>query len=441
MLVINELKSSMPMQDVLCELQAHMDSFGIFFDLDRINEIMALCSRRNRKLNRKMAEALGLVNFSFGDKEQVATLLHRLGVPKNMLLSEDDNFIVNAKVRYAIESMPNISKQALAVVEALGEYATNTHTVNALRSYSILPECKETDFRGRRMVRGTPKLSLLATNRLSTAEPNIQGIPRDFVDIITQPKGYTYLSTDSRQIEPKLNFSLYLHDDLIVYMINAYDDAYYALYHFCILPEEELMQLRQNPHNLKVLEITPELKAGRSQLKTLVNAGSYGSTALEGVSASLASAFTERIVNHPARKEHALAVTRAVKSGVSTFYTAFGNPISPEKKKKYKTEQAQENHLIRCGVNNPVQGTAADLMRESIIASLKLLRSSKSYIAMQQHDKLAFYIHDDDLNTELTKELEDIVAYQVLDWAYIGADFHYGVPEPTTPTYLLDWSI
>ena len=442
MLKFNELKTRRPIEDVCMRLQEHTDNFGVFFDLDRINEIMAILSLDNSKIKKKIFKIMYTRYIDLDDTHSVVQMFTQLGVPPHLLVTKDGGNAINGKVREAILRIPDISEDCKTVVQLYSTYSTNKYNISVMRTYSRLPECVAFDFRGHRMVRGNPIWNVLATKRIASANPNIQGIAREHSDIVTQPVGYILLATDSSQIEPRINFSFYIRDDLILMMMKAYGDSYYALLHYCVATDEDLARWRNDFSTFTPNEITDAMKAGRQQLKTLVNAGSYGSANLAGINPSLSDAFERRILNHPARLARVKTVTKDVYAGAKTFTTAFGTIIQPEAKDKYKTEDAARNHLVRCGVNNPVQGTAADLMKESIETSLDIVDNSKgSHVAYSQHDKLVFYIALEDMDTDVSKQLETITAYQVLDWAFIDAEFEYGVHEPSTVSYLVDETV
>ena len=97
----------------------------------------------------------------------------------------------------------------------------------------------------------------------------MQNINRDICDIYTAPKGWTMIFSDSGQIEPRITYSAYIRDDLIVKLISAYDDAYYGLLHFILLTDAEERALRNNMDSLVLHEVTDEMKEKRQRLKVL----------------------------------------------------------------------------------------------------------------------------------------------------------------------------
>lgn len=110
----------------------------------------------------------------------------------------------------------------------------------------------------------------------------------------------------------------------------------------------------------------------------------------------------------------------AVKRGVSSFQSVFGTVITPEQTQAYRPgTPSWIPHVERCGINNPIQATASDLMIYSVLAASNILsRAKKSHIAYYKHDEGAFYIHDSE--KELIDELKDITAYNVTENGDLG---------------------
>ena len=78
---------------------------------------------------------------------------------------------------------------------------------------------------------------------------------------------------------------------------------------------------------------------------------------------------------------------------------------------------------MRLAINNPIQGTAADLMRLSVAEANRILmnKAKKSVIVAYMHDAGVFAVHEDEFSN-LEKELGDIVSYQVEGWLPIYAE-------------------
>ena len=117
----------------------------------------------------------------------------------------------------------------------------------------------------------------------------------------------------------------------------------------------------------------------------------------------------------------------AINRGVEKFYTAFGSEIVPESTAKYKRgTSGWREHVFRCGLNNPIQGTASDLMLFSIDKVKKLqAKYSGINVAFYKHDEGAIYIEEDTYD-KVKDELEDLTAYNVKDWIPITCEVEDG---------------
>ncbi len=79
-------------------------------------------------------------------------------------------------------------------------------------------------------------------------------------DIITEPKGYTLIRCDSGQIEPRINFSYFVRDELIMNLITHYNDAYFGLMHYATAREEDIRRWRDDWSTFVPITITDEVK-------------------------------------------------------------------------------------------------------------------------------------------------------------------------------------
>ena len=256
----------------------------------------------------------------------------------------------------------------------------------------------------------------------------MQNINRDICDIYTAPKGWQLVFSDSGQIEPRITYSAYIRDDLIVKLITMYDDAYYGLLHFILLTDEEERNLRSNLDSIKLHEVTAEMKDKRQRLKVLGLAGNYGSSNLASIDPELGPLYEKKIVNHPARKALEAEVTAAVRNGAEFFNGYFGTRVYPDNTQKYhKGDSSWAGHMIRCGINNPIQTTAAELMCISVMNAKRIL-GPKDHIGSYKHDEGMFYVRNEHVE-ELAPKLRECLSYAVEGWIPIGSDLHIGRKE------------
>lgn len=440
-IIINDFQLPITPQEARDFLQGQTDSFGVFFDVERCYELVGILNLENRDITRRLRKLTHNSMLSLDNKEDVIASLKRMGVNSVELMERGSRKeSIKSTVRERILQSPTCSDDVHEFLVEYGKYTSNKRNRGNIFNYAVLPQSKAVSKYNRRMSVGNPHWSVLSTSRIAASDPGIQGIPRTMGDIITEPKGYTLVRCDSAQIEPCINFSTFLRDELIVNLIIYYKDAYFGLMHYCLMTDEEDALCRADfKANLKPYEITDELLNTRQNIKRLTNAGSYGSSNLGEINPQLAKRYEMRLINHPKRLALERKITQDVNRGVETFYGVFGTPVTPDETERYhKGDAGWHDHVIRCGINNPVQTTASELMMFSINEARKILREAKdTHICFYKHDEACFYVSDEDMANGIGDKLSDITAYHVKDWIPINSDVLYGPKPGDYPSYIL----
>lgn len=283
---------------------------------------------------------------------------------------------------------------------------------------SNVPSCD-----GHRMLIVRPIWAPQNTGRVAMQKPAIQNLQHELQELITVPKGYVKIHTDSGQIEPRIVYSVFIPDKQIQALINLYDDAYYGTLHYCQLGKDVIAT---GTTSFTAMEITEDMKAGRKTIKTYNNAVMYGSTS-NPTGDPVKAALIDKIGNHHYRIDLVRTYQQQIAMGQTVFKTAFGTPIDTAKSVKFSEAGARaksvEEERLRLAINNPIQGTAADLMRVSIYEANRVLmnKAKKSYIIHYVHDAGVFAVHEDDYD-KVADDLKDIVAYDVEGWLPIHAE-------------------
>lgn len=420
-------------------IQSSIDKMGIFIDIDRCSELIGIFKLIMRKTDLEAQNFVNDKSFTFSSKDRVVEQLIHAGIDASMLRTNKGANAFSAQIRTELLNDPDTPEDAVHLIKLSEKYAAAYTRCNTLSSYMYLNRCIGVSKNKHRMSLVRPQWSILNTGRIQTSNPNIQGIPRDCADIITEPPGYTLVRADSGQIEPRINFSTFLRDELIMNLIQYYNDAYRGLLHYCLMSDEELEACRSNfEMNFRPVEDNDDFKTRRQMIKRLTNAGSYGCSNLENIDSRLASAFEHRIQKHPARIAREREVVQQVNRGDTTFYGYFGTPVVPGETAKYDpASDGWKNHVIRCGINNPVQTTASELMLFSVNEANKILSEAEdSYICFYKHDEACFLVSDKDAANGFIERLGGVTAYNVDGWIPIDSDILVGVKEPTYPTYL-----
>jgi hypothetical protein len=280
------------------------------------------------------------------------------------------------------------------------------------------------------MVIARPTYKILATSRLGASNPSIQNMKRGCGDIFTHPQGTIFLRTDSGQIEPRISWSWFFPDPVVKLLIIAYNDAYWGLVHYLYMSKEEYSEVLKHRDVSKIVLRTDMPVERRNDMKTILLAGTYQS-GLATVDPELAYLFKAKVIGNVLYKRVEERVAEEVRSGQTTFFSVFGTPITPDQEKSTKyggNSVAWYNHLERCGMNNPIQATASDLMCVSVKEADEIISHAKSRltnICYYKHDEGAFII--DEKDSKLVEPLKDVVAYQVDDWIPIFAESFIGV--------------
>lgn len=265
---------------------------------------------------------------------------------------------------------------------------------------------------GRRIGFIRPNIAPQNTGRFGYVDPAVQNFPSFMKDLVCAPAGWHIVTADSGQIEPKIIYGFFLQDPQIQKLIEVYGDAYYAVLHYCTMDKSMLgttMDFTAKP-------ITDEMAANRKRLKTYGNAVMYGSTSNPSKD-PLKQAYIERIGNNPKRLAWAADLERRIYAGEHIFKSVFGTPIDIYKSDKYVKASSDRERLIallHCAVNNPVQGTAADLMGFSLDASDKLLsrKAPNSWIVKFIHDEGQYCIHENDMDAVID-EIKGHTSYSI----------------------------
>lgn len=438
-IIIDEMKLPITPYQARDYIQENTDNFGVFFDVERCFELCGILHLKNKEIIKQLRNISGNASLVVGNKDSVIGVLCEMGVAKNEFFQKSESAALNADVYTSILANKNYSDAVHKFIGLYSNFTSNNRNIGYFKGLGSLPQSVALSKTGHRMSIGHPNWRILSTSRLAAEKPGVQGVPRATPEIITEPQGYTLFRADSGQIEPRINFSYFTRDELIINLITHYADAYFGIWRFCTMgPEEEAACREDFERNFKHIEVDQKVKDERQDIKTLSLAGSYGSANLDKINPVLAAAYDKKIVHHPARLALEQKVREDVARGIGTFYGAFGTPVTPDSTERYsKGTNAWTNHLIRCGINNPVQTTASELMLFSVNKAMETLKHAKdSHVCFYKHDEACFYISDADVKDGLLEELKDITAYNVKGWIPIEAEPEIGVKHGSIPTFL-----
>lgn len=410
-------------------LRMHNSLMPIFIDFDKLHQYIGMLLLDSHELEGPMFEILqyrdnGMETLA----ASVQNYIHRKGYTSLFRRNSKGISLDKDSVTEAMESKM-MDQEATAVIKVYQTYSNQKKTIRTLMGLLQLPVSNLASFDNHRMLICHPVIMPQNTGRLAYRDPAIQNFPRGIQDLTTVPKGWVRLHCDSGQIEPRSVYSSFLPDKQIITLINLYNDAYYGVLHYATMPESDIISGRTE---FVPMEITDELKERRKVIKTFNNAVMYGATSNVG-NDPIKAALIKRIGNHPLRQAKIAELTKKINRGERVFHTYFGTGIDISKSAKLTDDMDagyEAHELQKLAINNPIQGTAADLMRVSVGEANKILslKAKKSYISMYIHDAGVFAIHENDYD-KVADELADIVAYDVPGWIPVHAEAVWGRDE------------
>ena len=398
---------------VMQVLTTNLDIRPIYFDYDKVMTNIYALNKRIEEVSEKFKD---FAHKSGCNADALTYYLYDKNIAHLFKPTASGKISLNKE---SIQSALSLMTDAQDI-DVLSTYASYNEAVKARQTLVPLlqnPISNQISFDGHRMLEVRPVWAEQNTGRVAMTKPAVQNINRELQTLMTCPRGFMLIHTDSGQVEPRIAYSAFVKDEQIKTLINLYDDAYFGLLHYCTMPLEDIRTRRMQ---FEKMEITDSLSENRSKIKRDGNAVLYGSQKKDD---DIKAAMIERIGNHPARLELVNKIKRKLSLNDFIFETYFGTPIDISNSKKLQTSlEDKTTELIKLAINNPIQGTAADLMRISVMQAQKLIMSTKSAsIVCYVHDSGVFCVEEDDYD-KIGKQLEDIVAYQVDDWIPIHAD-------------------
>jgi DNA polymerase-1 len=232
--------------------------------------------------------------------------------------------------------------------------------------------------------------TVTATGRLSSSEPNLQNIPvrtdegRQIRRAFIAPPGHVILSADYSQIE--LRVLAHLSGDAVFCHAFAHDEDIHtrtAAEVFGLFPEM----------------VTAEM---RRQAKAINFGVIYGQSAFSlagqlGIARKTAEEF---IATYKERHAGAMAfldgcVAQAREQGHVTTLMGRRLPIADIASANY----AVRGYAERNAINYPIQGSAADIIKQAMVNIDRRLRKEglKSRLIMQVHDELVFEVPEGEI--------------------------------------------
>lgn len=422
-------------------LTSHTNRLGIPMDYDRILEYYGYYKIHGYGIRGQLCKYIGANTSALNyDNETFKTFLQKAGVNTGFLLTKGGQISMSRESLESVIATGLYSKEIETLIsmhiEADADFKKVSMFTKLIDDYTPVPY--ET-WDNHRMIIVKPLWVPQNTGRLGAQNPAVMNFSREVGDIFTVPKGWIYLANDSGQIEPRISQSTIIKDEVLKRCTMAYNDAYYGYIHYCNYLTDA-QRFDQNTM-IQAMQLTEELKAKRQKFKTFGNATLYGSTE-NRLNDPDKARFIKYIGGHPNRVKLQSQLEDRIERGQRVFHSAFGTPIDITKgpsdaNYEDKTSSAYFSHLVKCAINNPMQATAADLMRYSVAKANNLLnrKAPNSVILQYVHDAGKFAIHENDYDAVID-ELREITSYQVEDWVPIYCDPEEGVHAGKLPRFI-----
>ncbi len=392
-----ELKLHDEVELPLTHILAQMEYDGVALDVDYMSELSEYMTQKAEDLQAKIYEIAG-EEFNINSPKQVGEVLYE---KLNIQLKKKRG---KAKPSTNVEVLEELASE-YPICRYLIDYRKYTKLRTTYTdALPLLVSLKD------RRIHTTYNQTVTATGRLSSSNPNLQNIPIRTEEgnklrnaFIAENENDFILSSDYSQIELRLLAHVSGDENLI------------SAFNFDV-----------DVHSLtasKVFDVPAEQVTKEMRYKSkAVNFGiiygqtRYGLAKALDIPAQEAQNFIDKyFMTYPKVKDY-MENTVAFAYEHGFVETIFG-------RKRYLPELASPNRMIkefaeRAAINQPLQGTAADLIKMAMINVDKVFKENnlKSKMVMQVHDELVFEVVADELEqvkTLVKQEMQNVANLKV----------------------------
>lgn len=357
----------LPLIDVL----AQMEYNGVLVDVERLRNLSKEFEVRLAEQEERIYSLVG-ERFNIQSPKQLAVILFdKLGLP------------VVKKTKTGPSTDMSVLEE-LAVQHPVAQEILAYRTFAKLKNTYVdkLPDLVN-PLTGR--IHTSYNQTVTATGRLSSSNPNLQNIPirteegRRIREAFIPQRGYKLVAADYSQIELRI-LAHYSGDEGLCRAFHDGDDIHRATASeiFHVAPEA----------------VTPDM---RRQAKTINFGIIYGMGPFKlsrslGISQSEAKQMIERYFERYSGVRRFIEETTGMAREAGYVKTLFGRKRwIPEIKSQNKTVRQQGERLA---VNTVIQGTAADIMKKSMVEVYRALRGKypEAMLILQVHDELVLEV-------------------------------------------------
>ncbi len=381
----------------LTHILAQMEYDGVALDVDYMSELSEYMTQKAEELQAKIYEIAG-EEFNINSPKQVGEVLYE-------------------KLNIQLKKKRGKSKPSTSV-EVLEELATEHPICQYLIDYRKYTKLRTTytdalpllvSLKDRR-IHTTYNQTVTATGRLSSSNPNLQNIPIRTEEgnklrnaFVAEDENNFILSSDYSQIELRL-LAHVSGDENLIAAFNSDVDVHSLT--------------ASKVFDVPVEQVTKEMryKAKAVNFGIIYGQTRYGLAKALDIPAQEAQNFIDKYFMTYPKVQAYMHNTVAFAYEHGFVETIFG-------RKRYLTELLSPNRMIkefaeRAAINQPLQGTAADLIKMAMINVDKAFKENnlKSKMVMQVHDELVFEVVADELEqvkTLVKKEMQNVADLKV----------------------------
>lgn len=380
--LFNDLE--MPLVPVL----AQMENNGIKIDAKRLNKMNQEITKKLTTLEKKIYKE-AKEKFNINSTKQLREILFiKLDIPTEAIKKTKTGLSTAAAELAKIENLHPIIK----FIQKYRELTKlNTTYVNAL---PLLINKKT------KRLHTSFNQTVTATGRLSSSEPNLQNIPvrsklgREIRQAFVAKPGSKLIGLDYSQIELRLAAHM-SNDKKMIEAFKAKEDIHTAT-------AAEINQV-------SIDEVTPTMRREAKAINfgILYGQGPHGLSQAADISYFRAKEFIDQyfLAYADIKKFIDKTIKQAKKDGyVATLFN----------RRRYLPEINSSVIMVRKGaermaINTPLQGTAADMIKDAMIKIHELIKDNKDIkMLLQVHDELIFEAKTDKA-TKLSKEIKSIM--------------------------------
>ena len=368
-----ELKFLKEIELPLSSVLSDMEFNGVTVDVEYLKVLSSELTKKIAELEGKIFNIAG-EGFNLNSPKQLASILFEK---------------LNLQIEGKKKKLKNTSSTSAEVLEELAKQFDIAKYILQYRKYSKLKSTytdalSELIEKYDNRIHTTYNQTITATGRLSSSNPNLQNIPSRTEEgrrirkafIPQDRKNYTIISADYSQIELRLLAHI-SEDSNLISAFNSGVDIHTST--------------AAKVFGVSIDKVTKEMryKAKAVNFGIIYGQGKYGLASSLGIAPAQAGEFIDKyFATYPKIKEY-MENTIAQAEATGYVQTIFG------RRRYLASELSSSNHMIkefahRAAMNQPIQGTAADLIKIAMVDFQQKLNEKhlKSKLILQVHDEL-----------------------------------------------------